>query len=149
MAEKVNVQQSFFPVFPANTSGSASLPVSAVPFSPKIDTAVLPLLSCHKTLVDHLIDLLTQERIQSNIPLEQLEIKSHIDAETGRRLIHIRQTMATDAQTALDYWDRVSVPIEQWVAALPQPLADMVHDDIFMTIHWKPNVSSLNRFKTW
>ena len=142
MAEKVNMQQSFLPLLPVHTSGATSILEPAVQVGPKIDNAVLPLLNCHKALVDHLIDLLTQERIHSHIPLEQLEIKSHIDAETGRQLIHIRQTVATDAQTALNYWDRVSVPVEQWIATLPQPLADAVHDEIFMTIHWKPDVSS-------
>ncbi len=138
MAEKANTQQSFLPILPVHTSGATSILESAVQVGPRIDSAVLPLLNCHKALVDHLIDLLTQERIHSNIPLEQLEIKSYIDAETGRQLIHIQQTVATDAQTALDYWDRLSVPVEQWVATLPQPLADAVHDEIFMTIHGNP-----------
>lgn len=143
MAEKVNAQQPLSSVLPVNTSGSALLPVPGLThLDPKIDPAILPLLNCHIDLVNHLIDLITEERIRSNIPLEQLEIKSHVDTEAGRQLIHIKQTLATDAQTALDFWDKISVPIEQWVATLPQNLADIVHDDIFMTIHWKPNVSS-------
>lgn len=73
MTEKANTQQSFFPVFPANTSGSTLAPEPAVQVGPKIDSEVLPLLSCHKALVDHLIDLMTQERIHSNIHWNSLK----------------------------------------------------------------------------
>ncbi len=97
--------------------------------------------SNRKPLVDHLMNLITRERLRYNIPPHLMEIKLHVDSETGQKLIHIKQTVVTDAKTALEYWDKVSAPVDQWISTLPENQADIVRDEIHLTIHWKPNVS--------
>lgn len=135
MPETLDAQQAFEPLLnvPSNNISADS--------EPKIDSAVLPLLSNRKPLVDHLMNLITRERLRYNIPPHLMEIKLHVNSETGQKLIHIKQTVVTDAKTALEYWDKVSAPVDQWISTLPENQADIVRDEIHLTIHWKPNVS--------
>ena len=135
MAKTLNAQPEF------DTFPDALPTISLVNPGIIVDKAVVPLLNSRKALVDHLTNLITQERIRYNIPQHSMEIGLHVDSETGRKLIHIKQTVATDAQTALEYWDKVGIPVDQWISALPQTQADIVRDEILLTIHWKPNVS--------
>ena len=107
-----------------------------------VHPVALPLLNDKsKPVVDELADLMTRERIRCSIPNGRLEIAVHVDSDSGRKLIHIKQTVPTDAEQAMEYWDRLSAPIDQWVNSLSEDEADIVQNEIFMTVHWNNHVS--------
>ena len=98
--------------------------------------ALLLLNGRRKPLIDYLTHLMVKERYRSNIVPNKLEVTVHVDRDTGKQLLHIKQTVAADANRALDYWNRLSEPIDTWISSLPRDQREFVLNDVYMTIHW-------------
>jgi len=120
-----------------NPSSAFNLSLPIVDLIPSVDPAALFLFNGqNKHVVDKLLAFLTVEARESLIPIRQHRILLDVDSDTSKKRLLVRQYIAVNADSGMSYWDQLVVPVDQWIASLPECEAQIVTEDIVIDVQW-------------
>lgn len=96
-----------------------------------------PLLNSDvESILPSLLQTLERKARQEHIPVRQVDITGFIDPEEDTRQVVVTQCVIAPAQLALDYWDALDAPLENWTASLPENLQAIATEQIAVVVEW-------------
>src|SRR5579862_263886 len=83
--------------------------------------------------INKLLDVLHTAAQDYGMPVKRVEVRGYSSPEEDDERLIIRQWAEATPQAALDYWDRLEAPIEEWIAAQPDPA---LSDRLTVEVRW-------------
>jgi hypothetical protein len=100
------------------------------------ETAQVLLTNSVEAVVDQLLRRLEQEARSRSVALRGIEVYGFSDPEDDSRELVVRELVDLNEQSALDYWEEVSLAIEAWAATLPADVSKIVRTQIAIEVVW-------------
>jgi len=76
-----------------------------------------------KVALTVLAPILAQAALDHAAPVRDVELSSFVDPDDNSHEIVVTQWVELRLEAALDYWDKLEIAVEQWIATLPSNLA--------------------------
>jgi hypothetical protein len=86
-----------------------------------------------------LLEILEREARRGHIPVRRVDVTGFIDPEEDEKQVVVTQRVIAPAQLALDYWDTLDLPLEEWTASLPENLQSVATEQFAIVVEWDDN----------